>query len=90
LPADMVELIATPQELRAIGGDPLKARLLFAAKEAVYKALNPLDRRFLEFPDIELDLATRTATTLSGRSVPINYCLSPRIVVVALLRADQA
>src|SRR4051794_4832056 len=90
LPADMIELIATVGELRAIGGDPLQARVLFAAKEAVYKAVNPLDRTFLEFPDIEVDLASRTAITRSGRTVPINYCASPRIVVVALLRPDQA
>ena len=57
LPPDMLELIATPQELRKIADDPLRGKLLFAAKEAVYKAVYPLDRVFLEFRDIEVDLA---------------------------------
>jgi len=90
LPADMMELVATTAELRTIGGDPLQARLLFAAKEAVYKAVHPLHRTFLEFPDIEINLAACMATTRSGLTVPIQYCLSPRIMVVALLRANQA
>src|SRR4029077_4150989 len=52
LSADMLKLVATPRELRNIAGDPLRGKLLFAAKEAVYKAAYPLDRTFLEFGDI--------------------------------------
>src|SRR5205807_4882881 len=63
LPPEVLELIATPQELRKIVDDPLRGKLLFAAKEAVYKAVYPLDRIFLEFRDIEVDLAARSATT---------------------------
>ena len=66
LPADMFALVATPRERRMIDDDPVKAKLLFAAKEAVYKAVYPLDRVFLEFGDIEIDLATGTATTRHG------------------------
>jgi 4'-phosphopantetheinyl transferase EntD len=90
LPADMRELIASPDELRAIADDPLKGRLLFAAKEAVYKAAYPLDRTFLEFLDIAVDLATGKAVTRTGWTFSLRTCVSSRILAVALLRARQA
>jgi 4'-phosphopantetheinyl transferase EntD len=87
LSPDMFDLVATPDELRRIGRDPLKARLLFAAKEAVYKAAYRPDRTFLEFPDIEIDLAAGKAITRTGRTVSLRYCISSRIVALALLQA---
>lgn len=84
LPADMLELIATPQELRAMAADPLRGKLLFAAKEAVYKAVHPLDGVFLEFHDIEVDLAARKATTRTGRVLTLRTCMSTHVVVLAL------
>lgn len=84
LPPDMLALIATPQELRKIADDPLGGKLLFAAKEAVYKAVYPLDRVFLEFRDIEVDLAARRAMTKNGRAITLRYCVSSHVVVVAL------
>lgn len=87
LPPDMLALIATPQEQRRIADDPLRGKLLFAAKEAVYKALYPLDRVFLEFRDIEVDLAGRKAITRTGRALTLRYCASSRVVVVALIQA---
>ncbi len=84
LPADMLELIAAPQELHKIAADPLQGKLLFAAKEAVYKAVYPLDRVFLEFRDIDVDLGGSTATTRAGRVVALRYCVSSHVVVVAL------
>lgn len=90
LPADMLAVIATPAERRAIADDPFKGRLLFAAKEAVYKAVYPLDRVFLEFSDIEVDLAGRTAVTRTGRSLALSFCKSARIVAVALIGPAQA
>ena len=87
LPADMLALVATPRERRMIDDDPVKAKLLFAAKEAVYKAVYPLDRVFLEFGDIEIDLATGTATTCTGRTLTLRSCASSQIVAVALVQA---
>jgi 4'-phosphopantetheinyl transferase EntD len=84
LPPDMLELIATPNERSKIAADPLRGKLFFAAKEAVYKAVYPLERVFLEFRDIEVDLAGRTAATRTGRVVALRYSLSPRVVVLAL------
>jgi len=90
LSADMLELVATPRELRNIAGDPLRGKLLFAAKEAVYKAAYPLDRVFLEFRDIEIDLAARRAITRTGRALALRYFVSSHVVALALPQADQA
>jgi len=84
LPPDMLELVATSQELRKIADDPLRGRILFAAKEAVYKAAYPLDRVFLEFRDIDVDLAARNAATKTGRTIALRYSISSRVLVVAL------
>jgi 4'-phosphopantetheinyl transferase EntD len=90
LSADMLELVATPRELRNIAGDPLRGKLLFAAKEAAYKAAYPLDRVFLEFRDIEIDLAARRAITRTGRALALRYFVSSHMVALALPEADQA
>jgi 4'-phosphopantetheinyl transferase EntD len=84
LPADMLALVVTPRERRVIDDDPVRARLLFAAKEAVYKAIYPLDGVFLEFGDIEVDLATAIATTRMGRNLTLRSCVSSHIVALAL------
>jgi len=84
LPADMLDLIATPQETQNLSDDPLRGRLLFAAKEAVYKAAYPLDQVFLEFRDIEVDLAGRKAVTRTGLTLALRYCISSHVVVLAL------
>jgi len=81
----MLALVATPGERRRIGDDLVKAKLLFAAKEAVYKAVYPLDRVFLEFGDIEVDLAAGTAITRMGRTLMLRWCVSPRIGALALI-----
>jgi 4'-phosphopantetheinyl transferase EntD len=90
LSSDMLELVATPRELRDIARDPLRGKLLFAAKEAVYKAVYPLDRVFLEFGDIEVDLAARRAITRAGRVLAFRYFVSSHVVALALPQADQA
>lgn len=84
LPPDMLELVATPQEKIRIGDDPYRGRLLFAVKEAVYKAVYPLDRVFLEYHDIEVDLAGRKAAVRNGRVVAIRFCIASHLVVLAL------
>jgi 4'-phosphopantetheinyl transferase EntD len=88
LPADMLELVATPDELRTIADDPLGGKLLFAAKEAVYKAVHPLDGVFLEFHDVEVDLAGRTATTRTGRVLSLRTGISSHVVVLASVRIE--
>jgi 4'-phosphopantetheinyl transferase EntD len=76
--------------LGEIGEDPLRLKLLFAAKEAVYKAQFPLDRSFLEFQDIEVDLARGQAATRTGRIVAIRYALAPCVIVLAVTALENA
>ena len=89
LPPDMLSLVATQSERRRIEDDLVKAKLLFALKEAVYKAVYPLDRVFLEFGDIEVDLAAGTATTRSGRTLALRSCMSSHIVALALVPPQE-
>ena len=87
LPPEMIDLIATAQERHMIDADPFGGRLLFAAKEASYKAVHPLDRLFLEYHDIEVDLRRSRATVSNGRVVELRFCVSSHLVVLAQVRA---
>jgi 4'-phosphopantetheinyl transferase EntD len=87
LQPDILELIVTPRERRAIANNPLGAKLLFAIKEAVYKAAYPLDHEFLDFHDIEVDLAgCRLATTRAGRTLALYWCVFSHVLVVATVK----
>ncbi|MGD1839209.1 MAG: 4'-phosphopantetheinyl transferase family protein [Nitrososphaeraceae archaeon] len=80
---DMLELIATSREQHVISDNPLRAKLLFSIKEAVYKAAYPLDHDLLDFHDIEVDFASRLATTRSGRTFTLRWCVFSHVLVVA-------
>jgi 4'-phosphopantetheinyl transferase EntD len=87
LQPDILELIVTPRERREIANNPLGAKLLFAIKEAVYKAAYPLDNEFLDFQDIEVDLVgCRLATTRSGRTLALHWCVFSHVLVVATVK----
>lgn len=90
LEPNMLPVVATPQERARIGDAPLNGRLLFAAKEAVYKAVYPLDRIFLDYHDIDVDLAGRKAIARNGRVISLRFCLSTHLVVLALTRGVPA
>ena len=85
LPSELLDLVATPQERLEIGNDPFQGRLLFAAKEAVYKAVYPLDRMFLEHHDVQINLASRKAVVRNGRIVEIRLSVSAHFVALAFL-----
>lgn len=55
--------ILTPGELARLGDDRRHVALLFAIKEAIYKAIDPVVRRYVAFTEVEVDLATRTVTS---------------------------
>ncbi|MDG4878522.1 4'-phosphopantetheinyl transferase superfamily protein [Mesorhizobium sp. WSM4935] len=83
LPRELEAIVATPQD-RLGDLDPLVAgRILFAAKEAVYKASFPLDGRVLGFEDIAADLESGEAVTSAGRMLTVRFALSPRILALA-------
>jgi 4'-phosphopantetheinyl transferase EntD len=89
LPPDLLDVVATPQERLKIQDDPFDGRLLFAAKEAVYKAVYPLDQTFLDHHDVDIDLAKRKAFVRNGRVVDIRFSVSTHLVVLAFLPSPQ-
>lgn len=85
LPADLLDVVATARERLVLYRDPGLGRVLFAAKEAVYKAISPLDGVFLEYYDIEIDLAANRAKTRHGRTLIVNTICTAHVVVLARL-----
>ena len=64
-----------------------RGRLLFSIKEAIYKAVYPLDGTFLDHHDVEVDLPAGTATVRKGRVVPFRYCVATHIMALAFVKA---
>ena len=87
LPAEIHEIVATAKERREVRLDLVHGRILFCAKEATYKAVHPIDGRFLEMRDIEVDLAAKSAVTSYGRRVTLAFHVDETIVVLALVGA---
>ncbi|MFL6798165.1 MAG: 4'-phosphopantetheinyl transferase [Xanthobacteraceae bacterium] len=83
LPADVLELVTTAQERRRISDDPCGGRLIFVAKEAVYKAVYPLDRIFLEHHDVEVSLHDGKARVCNGRVVDLRLAVSTHLMALA-------
>jgi 4'-phosphopantetheinyl transferase EntD len=63
---------------------------LFAVKEAVYKAVFPLDGTFLEHHDVEVDAAASRAVVRGGRMVSIRYSVTTSIVALAFVPRPAA
>jgi 4'-phosphopantetheinyl transferase EntD len=90
VPDNLVDIIATRAERSLYMPSLLRGRQLFAAKEAVYKALFPLDRRFLDFHDIEVDFARQTAHVSHGRTVAVKVLTGSHVIALAFLPANGA
>ena len=84
LPADVVDMVLSAAEQREAKGDGVRQRLVFVAKEAVYKALHPLDGRWLDFEDIEVGLGEGRATLRDGRRLQLVTFAREKLVAVAL------
>ncbi len=84
LPKDVVEIALSLQERREIGDDPLLARMIFCAKEAVYKAINPFDGTPLEYEDIEITLRERAARLADGRRLDLATYAGTHLLVAAI------
>jgi 4'-phosphopantetheinyl transferase EntD len=88
LAPELLDLVATPRERLDLGDDAYRGRLLFVAKEAVYKAVHPLDQTVLEHHDVEIDLANRKAVVRNGRVVELRFSISAHhLAALAFLRA---
>src|SRR4029078_1632441 len=86
----ILDLVATKTERTEIQDDLFLGRVLFTIKEAVYKAVFPLDGKFLDHHDVEVKLADATAVTRDGRSVAFRYCAASHIVTVAFIPSAAA
>lgn len=83
LPPKVMETISTPGEQRKYDPDSLESRVLFCAKEAVYKAFNSKTGQRLGFQDVDIDLASGEAILKDGQHMSVSIITSPRIVVLA-------
>ena len=90
LDPDLIALVATAKERSAAHGVPCWGRLLFAIKEAVYKAVYPLDGVFLDHHDVEVDFASATASVRGQRVVPFRFCAASHLITLAFLTAPSA
>ncbi|GAA5629104.1 4'-phosphopantetheinyl transferase Npt [Brucella sp. NBRC 12953] len=97
LGVDVEPAMGLPEEIRALvrhkadrtpesAESALMDRLLFCAKEAVYKAVFPLDRVMLNYEDICVDFVKGRAETKTGRGVELVYALNSRLWVLSYLK----
>lgn len=75
LTRDLVRLVCSPAEVQRIerlshAGAPDWAKIVFSAKESVYKCVFPLARRFLDFHDVEIVLDP-PAGTFAATVLPV-------------------
>jgi len=66
LPPDLIDTILTPAE----HGSAAEARLIFSAKEAVYKAQHPVSRTLFGFDAIAITLEPGTFSAIFQHSIP--------------------
>jgi len=90
LPADLWDLVVSPHEQASVANNACRGRLIFAAKEAVYKAVAALDGILLDYRDIEVDLAARQAVLSGGRVIKLRYCVGTQLVVLAYVPGADA
>jgi 4'-phosphopantetheinyl transferase EntD len=86
LPFELLNIIATPLEQMALTSYRYGGRLLFAAKEAVYKAVGALDQVFLNHLDVEIDFLRSKALVRNGRTVELRFCISTHLLALAFVR----
>ncbi|WP_051945448.1 4'-phosphopantetheinyl transferase superfamily protein [Verrucomicrobium sp. BvORR106] len=79
----LLPMIASQREQAAIQAGQSTGKLLFCIKEAVFKAVYPTDRVFLEFTEVEIDFRQQTALTNYGRTVFWRAFAEPHHVATA-------
>lgn len=84
MPAELADLVATQSERRRYASSVLNSRQLFVVKEAVYKASFPIDGKFLDFQDVEVDFTSSLAHTCHGASVKFFLSCGPYLSALAI------
>jgi 4'-phosphopantetheinyl transferase EntD len=85
LAPEIRNLVGQPDEWAGFSNFALCDKALFSIKEAVFKAVYPRDEIFLDFHDVAVAFAPRTATLSYGGTVHWRILSSPRILAIAWL-----
>jgi len=83
LPPELRSVVAAPQDRLGDLDPGLGGRILFAVKEAAYKASFPLDGCVLGFEDIAVDFEAGEAVTSSGHKLTVRFTVDSRILALA-------
>ena len=86
LPPGLVKTIATRREQLSLDASVYGGRLLFVAKEAVFKAVADLDQIFLDHHDVDVDFTKHEAVIRNGRRVELRFCISTHLLALAFVR----
>jgi 4'-phosphopantetheinyl transferase EntD len=85
LEPEILDLVVTPTERQRMQDVRAEGRLLFAVKEAVYKAVFPIDGKFLDFHDVEVRVPRGQAIVQNERVVRFRHGIAGHIVVLAFI-----
>lgn len=83
LAPDIRELVGQREEWASFSNPAFCDKALFSIKEAVFKAVYPRDGIFLDFHDVTVAFAPRTATISYGGTVHWRILNSPRVLAIA-------
>ena len=86
LPPELLNLIATPAEQSVLTAHVYGGRLLFAVKEAVYKAVAGYYGAALDHQDVEVDFLKRKAVVRNVKTVELRFCISTHLLALAFVR----
>jgi len=89
LPPEIMHLVTTESERQRLPRRLLESRLVFVMKEAVYKAVNTLDRFSFDFQDIEVDPFENQALVSNGRRVRIAFAMDCWVIALAYLETED-
>jgi 4'-phosphopantetheinyl transferase EntD len=80
---EVASLVASNDELQSFSDIEFGAKAVFSIKEAVFKAVYPNDRIFLEFEDVLIDRRHAIAQTIYDTVVHWRMLTAPRVLAVA-------
>ncbi|WP_082456421.1 4'-phosphopantetheinyl transferase family protein [Novosphingobium sp. Leaf2] len=89
LPQELIDIVATPQETSQASNLGVPVKLIFCIKEAVYKCTNVLDSVYLDYHDVDVNLANNYALVRNIQKVNIYTIVSPRLVALAVISNEN-